>query len=89
MNILFLLTNYPGFGGIEKVTTYITSYLYNKGYNISILAYGVSAPSLIASLPKGIILNFVPELTNYVSRKNIEYIKEYLEEHDFDFVDTL
>lgn len=86
MNILFLLTNYPGFGGIEKVTTYITSYLYNKGYNISILAYGVSAPSLIASLPKGIILNFVPELTNYVSRKNIEYIKEYLEEHDFDFV---
>lgn len=26
MNILFLLSNYPGFGGIEKVTTYIISY---------------------------------------------------------------
>lgn len=25
MNILFLLSNYPGFGGIEKVTTYLTA----------------------------------------------------------------
>lgn len=86
MNILFLLTNYPGFGGIEKVTTYITSYLYDKGYNISILAYGTNAPTLIVSIPKGIVLNFVPEPTDYTSKKNTAFVKNYLMEHDFDFI---
>ena len=56
MNILFLLSNYPGFGGIEKVTTYLISYLREKGYSLSILAFGTNAPQQIAELQKDITL---------------------------------
>lgn len=86
MNILFLLSNYPGFGGIEKVTTYLTSYLKGKGYSLSILAFGTNAPQLIDELPKDIKIVFVPEPHQYNNVNNIAYIRQYLSEHDFDFV---
>ena len=86
MNILFLLSNYPGFGGIEKVTTYLTSYLKGKGYSLSILAFGTNAPQLIDELPKDIKIDFVPEPHQYNNVNNTAYIRQYLSEHDFDFV---
>lgn len=86
MNILFILTNYPGFGGIEKVTTYITSYLSKRGHSISILTYGSSAPQLIDSLPEWIPLIFVPDPQNYGSSMNSTFIGNYLTENEFDFV---
>lgn len=86
MNILFLLSNYPGFGGIEKVTTYLTSYLKGKGYSLSILAFGTNAPQLIDELPKDIKIVFVPEPHQYNNVNNTAYIRQYLSEHDFDFV---
>lgn len=86
MNILFLLSNYPGFGGIEKVTTYITSYLRGKGYSLSILTFGTNAPQLMDELPKDIKIDFVPEPHQYNNDNNTAYIRQYLSEHDFDFV---
>lgn len=86
MSILFLLSNYPGFGGIEKVTTYLTSYLREKGYSLSILAFGTNAPQLINELPKDVKIDFVPELHQYSNSNNTAYIRQYLCEHDFDFV---
>ena len=86
MNILFLLSNYPGFGGIEKVTTFLTSYLKGKGYSLSILAFGTNAPQLIDELPKDIKIVFVPEPHQYNNVNNTAYIRQYLSEHDFDFV---
>lgn len=39
MNILFYLSNYPGYGGIEKVTTILANYFVTKlGYSVSILS---------------------------------------------------
>lgn len=70
MNILFLLSNYPGFGGIEKVTTDLTSYLIGKGYGLSILAFGTNAPQQIDELQKDITLDFVPDQHQYRSANN-------------------
>lgn len=39
MNVLMYLYRYPGYGGIESVTTYISNYLSEKGINISIFSF--------------------------------------------------
>lgn len=39
MNVLFYLHRYPGYGGIENVTTYLANYLSNNGETISILSF--------------------------------------------------
>lgn len=75
MNILFLLSNYPGFGGIEKVTTYLTSYLREKGYSLSFPAFGTNAPQLIDELPKDINIDFVPKPHQYSNTNNTAYIR--------------
>ena len=86
MNILFLLTNYPGFGGIEKVTAYITSFLKKKGFSLSVLAYGTNAPQLIDTLSTDVTPDYVPEPYQYSSTVNNDFICQYLHNKDFDFV---
>lgn len=39
MNILMYLHRYPGYGGIESVTTYISNYLAEKGIKVSIFSF--------------------------------------------------
>lgn len=39
MNVLMYLHRYPGYGGIESVTTYISNYLSEKGIKISIFSF--------------------------------------------------
>lgn len=86
MNILFILTNYPGFGGIEKVTSYIISFLINNGYHIHAIAYGSNAPQLINSHPKGMHIHYVPEPNKYGSKVNTNFIRDYLFSHEFNFI---
>ena len=38
MNILFILTNYPGVGGIEKVTTLLANEFSKRGNNVYIVS---------------------------------------------------
>lgn len=85
MNILFILTNYPGFGGIEKVTNYITSFLINR-YNITILAYGTNQPSLIDMTLGSFHLEYMPEPYAYASLKNTDFLRSLLNTNDYDFV---
>lgn len=86
MNILFLLSHYPGYGGIEKVSEYIATYLLRHGYNIVFLSYGTNAQSLIGSTPEGIQLYFLPKPLNYVSNENTAFINDFLKARYFDFV---
>ena len=86
MKILFILTNYPGFGGIEKVTQYLASYLVTKGYDISILSFGTNASFLLSVLDPSIRVDYVPQKAVYRSKKNTEYINLYLNRNNFDFV---
>lgn len=39
MNVLMYLHRYPGYGGIESVTTYISNYLYEKGHKTFIFSF--------------------------------------------------
>ena len=67
MKILFILTNYPSFGGIEKVAKYITNYLCNHEFEINIVAFGTNAPNLSTDLHPAITLYYVPK-TSRVQR---------------------
>lgn len=86
MNILFLLSHYPGYGGIEKVSEYIAIYLRRHGYNIVFLSYGTNAQSLIGSTLEGVQLYFLPKPLDYVSNENTAFINDFLKARSFDFV---
>lgn len=86
MKLLFLLTNFPGFGGIEKVTDYICSYLVSKGFDITILAFGTNQPSLVDNVSGRFNLMFMPEAQGYTSKTNTDYLRDVLTSNDFDFV---
>ncbi len=86
MKLLFLLTNFPGFGGIEKVTDFICSYLVSKGFDVTILAFGTNQPSLLENASGRFNLMFMPEVQGYTSRVNTDYLRDVLKSNDFDFV---
>lgn len=86
MNILFLLSHYPGYGGIEKVSEYIATYLLRHGYNIVFLSYGTNAQSLIGSTLEGVQFYFLPKPLDYVSNENTTFINDFLKARPFDFV---
>ena len=48
MNLLFFLTNYPGHGGIERVTTIVANELVKNQVTVSIL----SACNLLGKRPE-------------------------------------
>ena len=85
MKVLFLLTNYPGFGGIEKVTSYLVSFLRKKSINTTILSFGSNAKELIDKESRDRLF-FVPDKQNYTSKANLEYINNHLEESDYDVI---
>ena len=39
MNILFFIDRYPGYGGIEIVTTHLANYLVNQGNNVGVYSF--------------------------------------------------
>lgn len=86
MNILFILSHYPGFGGIEKVSTYIAMYLARQGNNITVLSYGTNISSLICTVPKEIRLKFLPNELDYKNAENTGYIRDYLRKNTIDFI---
>ena len=86
MRILFILTNYPGFGGIEKVTQYLTNYLYAKSIDITIVAFGTNAPRLYNEWHKEIPIYYVPKPAEYDSYENFDYIRGLLSNNDFNYV---
>ena len=49
MNVLMYLNRYPGYGGIEIVTTYLSNYLVAHGINVSILSFTSQAEKLLAA----------------------------------------
>lgn len=86
MKILFILTNYPGFGGIEKVTQYITNYLCGHDFEISIVAFGTNAPNLSIGLHAAITLYYVPKPQEYNASENFDYIRGILSNNQFECV---
>ena len=85
-HILFYITNFPGFGGIEKVTAYLAHYLHQQDYDVSILSFHNGATDLFSELTSGIKISFVPNQETILCEENEIFIKDFLSAHDFDWV---
>ena len=74
-NILFLLTTYPGVGGIEKVTNYIANELV-KYHHVSIAScMQVANPGMLNDLDKRIRYYLCPKHDyNHLSKENVTFI---------------
>ncbi len=83
MNILFYLYRYPGWGGIETVTSTITSELIEQGHEVFILSetWQDNKHSFIDGLK---IIHLPYELEDI--DRNIAFIDEFVKKNDFDFL---
>lgn len=85
MNVLMYLHRYPGYGGIESVTTHLSNYLVNKGIKISILSFlSQNEESLKLLLNNGIKIFHISKDANNLEIK--EYIKSILKTENIDIV---
>lgn len=82
--ILFYITNFPGYGGIEKVTAYIANALCKQNYDITILSFHNGAQELLQSLDKSIHCIFVPDQKQYICEVNQSFINELFNSYTFD-----
>ena len=86
MRILFYITSYPGYGGIEKVTTILSNYLSANGIEIEILSFKNQAESLLEELSHNVKVTFVPDSSNFVSDINRNFIDEFFSSRHFDWI---
>lgn len=86
MNLLFFLTNYPGHGGIERVTTIVANELVKHQVTVSIL----SACNLLGKRPEDldsrIALYHLPQPNSLLSAANQGFLRRILAENPFDYV---
>ena len=86
MRILFYITSYPGYGGIEKVTTILSNYLSANGIEIEILSFKNQAESLLEELSRDVKVTFVPDSSNFVSDTNRNFIDDFFSGKCFDWI---
>lgn len=86
MRILFYITSYPGYGGIEKVTTILSNYLNANGIEVEILSFKNQAESLLEELSRDVKVTFVPDSSNFVSDTNRNFIDDFFSSRHFDWI---
>lgn len=80
MKILFVLTRYPGYGGIETVTNTITTALIEQGIECSIIAYTYQeCPTQVN--PKIQIIHFPSE--KYYCKKNLNFLRDLIKQNNY------
>ncbi len=73
MKILFFIHRFPGYGGIETVTTVIANFLYEQGYNVRIISFIQEDEELLEKLNKKITLYRFPNQHNTLSIENEDF----------------
>lgn len=71
MNVLFYLTRFPGFGGIETVTELIGNQLTSDGVNFTILTH--LAQQRESALLNKVEYHIMPDESAYYSKENLEF----------------
>lgn len=83
--ILFYLIRYPGYGGIESVTTLIVNKLIEYGYEVSILSYlHENEDSLLPLVSKKIHLYYMPDGVNWHNTFNVSFLEELFLKNRYD-----
>lgn len=80
MNVLFFIHRYPGYGGIETVTTVLGNYLVGKGYNVSIISFLQEDEITMGKLNKKIFLYRFPDKQNLESDENVAFLSNTIAE---------
>lgn len=80
MSILFLIERYPGFGGIETVTTFLSNHFVNCGFKVGVVRYQYENEELLDKLNPKVFLYTFPNTVNRFSPENKSYIKSVIEE---------
>lgn len=86
MKILFYITFYPGYGGIEKVTTVLSNYLSANGIEVEILSFKNNTESLLEELSQDIKVSFMPDCKDFVSDTNRNFIHKFFSNKHFDWI---
>ena len=84
MNILFYITNYPGYGGIEKITNILSDYLFQQGHNIHILSFTTNCNVSNKLMSLNAKVTFMPDKNIFLSEINKSFLSIFLEENQFD-----
>lgn len=72
-SILFFIDRYPGYGGIETVTTILTNGFIKKGYSVTILSFKQENNELLEKLNNEVDLYYLPNKT-LISEENRIYL---------------
>lgn len=84
MNILFYLTRFPGFGGIETVTELVGSELLIRGHKITILTH--MSQERTSDLGKHVQIYVFPQATPFSSKKNLQFAESIVERNAYDVI---
>lgn len=86
-SILFYISRYPGYGGIEKVTTYLANYWSNSfNWNIHILSLEQQDLSLLNLLSKNVTFHTIPEPKELLHKKNLDCINQIIDENKIEYI---
>lgn len=85
-HVLFYITYYPGYGGIEKVTTFLANHLCKHNLKVTILSFQNNARELQQQLAEDVQLLFMPDAQNFLSDANQEFLDGLSEKYAFDFI---
>ena len=84
MNILFYLSRFPGYGGIETVTELIGNRLIDKGHHIFILTHvKQDRPSALVNRSDYFLM---PDEGKWDTDKNHEYAVDLINKYNFDVI---
>lgn len=85
--ILFYISRYPGYGGIEKVTTYLANYWSDSlNWNVHILSIEQQDLTLLNQLSKKVLFHTIPEPENLLNKKNLDYINRIINENNIEYI---
>jgi len=86
MNILFLIDRYPGFGGIETVTTVLANFFLNQNYQVAIISHRQENEDLLEKLHQPVRLFKFPNKQLKVSSENETYLKQVISEFQPNYI---
>ena len=86
-SILFYISRYPGYGGIEKVTTILANYWSKElGWKIQILSVKSQEKSPLPLLDKNVKVVFLPKPNEIKSDENIGLVKKMISKEKVDWI---
>lgn len=82
--VVFYITYYPGFGGIEKVTTYLANYLSNHGVDVTIISFCSTSTKPLELLSEQVKLLMVPNSKDFLCEENVSFVRNYFANNNVD-----